>query len=259
MVARSPKEESRRSSKAWDSSRQPSRGILKSSSLNKLTKTTALKQKQIMEKSEPSATSLSEMMDSLTLVAHSKPISTQVNKLYQSYDFEDTYDESTLLTVKYSISKERLQSLEKAKFQPSLGDIYDIEDMIDMVLAKKTDENNIYNTFYCDAYWLIKYIDVIVGLVFAKFQLKEDQLISYDPQRKEFDDTTESRLEQTNIIKDHVSYCDWVATTVGPNYKQRNVPSEIKELFVSMIKKLRTLLVEEHGCVPWIIYACDLF
>jgi len=259
MVARSPKEESKRSSKAWDSSRLPNRGILKNPSQKQLTHITIPKQKDIIENQESSAPNLSEMMDKLTLVAHSKPISTEAKKLYQRFEYEEAYDESTVLTVKFSISKERLLSLEKAKFQLSFGDIFEIPEMITMVLDKKEDENSIYNTFYCDAYWLITYIDVIVTLVFAKFEINEDEVISYDPKRKVFDNTTQSRLEQTNIIKDHVSYCDWVARTVGPNYKQRNVPAEIKELFISMTNKLKILLVEEHGCSSWIDYACDLF
>jgi hypothetical protein len=200
------------------------------------------------------------MMSSLTLVAHSKPISTKAKKLYQSFAFEDSYDESTVLTVKFCLTKERLEALEASKYQLTFADIFDIPEIISIVLDKAKDDCcGLYNTFFCDAYWLIKYIDAIIHQVFNKFNVSEEQVIFYNPTRNSFDDTRESRLEQTNIIKDHVSYCDWVATTVGPNYKQRNVPEEIKDLFISMITKLNTLLTSENGCGSWINYACDLF
>lgn len=257
MVARSPKDVSRRSSRAWDSTKIPSRGILKKSSCQAVSRSSNAKTDIVKGHDN---NSLSDMMDSLTLVAHSKPVVTDVKHLYQSYDYEEAYDETTSLTVKFSITKERLEALQQAKYQLTFSDIFEIQDIIEMVLDEAKDRNiGLYNTFYCDSYWLIKYIDVVVCLVFQKFDINEDETLCYNPTRRVFDTTLSSRLEQTNIIKDHISYCDWIATTVGPNYKRKNVPSDIKDIFVTMIKKLRNLLTDENGCSSWISYACDLF
>jgi len=257
MVARSPKEVSRRSSKAWDCSRLPSRGILKKPSFQ-VSHACCYGKTKIEKECEQS--NLSKMMDSLTLVAHSKPVVTEVKKLYQSFEYEETYDESTILTVKFSLTKERLDALKEAKNQLTFSDIFEIPDIIDMVLDKaKDDIFGLYNTFYCDAYWLIKYVDIIVNQVFMKFKINDCDMLTYDPNRNVFDDTTSSRLEQTNIIKDHISYCDWIATTVGPNYRQKNVPAEIKDIFITMITKLKKLVTDENGCSSWITYACNLF
>ena len=259
MVAKSPQEVSRRTSKAWDCSRLPSGGILKKPSSQVYPAIHSTKKTRTIP--EPETNNLSKMMDSLTLVAHSKPILTPVKKLYQSFEYEDTYNEQTTLTVKYSLTKERLDTLKGAKNQLTFSDVFDIVDMIETVLDMAKDDTrfNMYSTFYCDAYWLIKYVDVVVSQVFLKFEVEENELLSYNPSKDTFDESHSSRLEQTNIIKDHISYCDWIATTVGPNYKRKNVPAEIKDIFISMISKLNKLLTNENGCSSWITYACELF
>lgn len=259
MVARSPKVVSRRASKAWDCSRYPSVGILKRPLSQACATNRLVRKTRTIQESETN--NVSNMMESLTLVAHSKPIVTQVKKLYQSFEYEDTYNEETILTVKYSLTKERLDALKEAKNQLTFSDILDILDMIEAVLDKTKDDTHffMYNTFYCDAYWLIKYVDVVVNQVFLKFKVEEQEMLTYDPSKDTFDGSHSSRLEQTNIIKDHISYCDWITTTVGPNYKRKNVPVEIKDIVVTMISKLSKLLTNEAGCSSWITYACDLF
>lgn len=257
MVATPLKEPSQRSSRAWDCSRTPTRGILK------VQKKPSLSPKIIElpdDHEDAVFDDILKQMDSLMLVAQSSPVKTTVAKHYQSYDFEDAYDLHTPLTIKFSLTKERLDCLIKKTSAISFDDVFPLYDMLQHVSSEAKSSGTIYNTYYCDAYWLFKYLDVIVTNVLSKFNLTADDEVMFDPRRQTFDGSEESRLEQTHIIKDHLAHCDWVATSLSSNSRSRSVPDEIKTMFDKLIKKLSSLLTDEgvDGSQSWIDYACSV-
>lgn len=249
-----------RSNKSWEPSYLPTKSILKNSRRGpQLTKPILKsKNKLVIEKTE---LNLEEMMDKLQIIVHSQPINTTISKLYQIFDFEDIYESNTRLLVKHSITKERIVRIQKNDSIITFSDVFDIQDLLETIIDEGEHlSNQIHANFYCDSYWLIKYTDVIVIQVFDTFNIEKDTSISFDPNKRHFQSSPDSRLEQTHIIKDHLSYCDWIASTIAPNYKNNNVPDNINILFLRMLKHLHTLLTtSSNDCVSWLDYACGLF
>lgn len=248
-----------RSSAAWDRSRQPRRSILKRRSPSK--ERTSRGARVETHLTVPSC-DIQDLLHEMTL-SERKPtpprvVTVKASKLYGNpYQNCHHYDVSTSVTIRYGISDQRIRELRNHEALISFMDIYDIPSLLKELVSQNVDvfyePGN--NDFYCNAYWAVMFTDAIAELVFEKLGICLDSDISYDP-TVDIRSCVKSMAEMTHILKDQLSVCDWLTTTIGPNYQNDNIPYQLGPHLQEELNKLLGVLTSSND--KWIEGAVSL-
>lgn len=234
----------------------------------------------------PTVVSLDEAMNRMSMDEHRlspsshNTVTVKASTLYGAkYDFLQPYQVSTAMTIRYGLSSQRIQRMRDHVALVSFVDIYDLPALIKEVInqypdvnsqlnAMTADDHDLYgdiraqtgglhtrdviNDFYCNAYWAVKMADAIAELVFEKLSISLDTDITYKASY-DSDSMVLSIPETTHNIKSQISLCDWMTSTIAPNYAQGYVPIQIG---VKLLQELENL-VKCLTCANymWIDYA----
>lgn len=259
---------SRRTSLAWDRTRQPKRGILKhKSSTHRRTTSDSTScicdDKSLLIPSQD----IQDILKSMTLddkssqthtTASTDTITVKATKLYNiPYEPCHHYNVSTSLTIRYALSENRITKIRNHESLISFMDIYDLPALLKEVISQypfifHDTESNSHNDFYCNAYWAVRITDSIAELVFEKLGLSNDSVITYNPS-VDLRVSVRSITETTHILKHQVSVCDWLTTTIGPNYTNTCIPYQLGSLLLKELLKLLDILTCANDM--WIEYA----
>jgi hypothetical protein len=186
----------------------------------------------------------------MTLGDSSTPgsITVKASKLYGSpYENCHHYNTSTSVTIRYGLSSQRIQRIRNHESLISFMDIYDLPALLREVICRSTDDSgeSLTNDFYCNAYWAVRLTDTIAELVFEKLSISLDDDITYSPSA-DLTVCVKSIPETTHILKHQISVCDWLTTTIGPNYTNGNVPYQLGPLLLKELQKLHAILTSAN-------------
>ena len=237
-----------RSSSAWDRSRQPRRGILKRKSPPKdRSRRIPNLDTHLTVPSDDIQDLLNEMtINDKETITSSKAITVKASKLYGSpYQNCHHYDVSTAFTIRYNISDSRIQKIRRHESLVDFTDIYDLpglfREVTDQSLESFYEQTN--SDFYCNAYWAIMLTDAIAELVFEKFAISLDSEITYDPTPSVWIWSSPNNIMMmTHVLKDQLSVCEWLATTIGPNYQNDNIPYQLGPHLQDELKKVLSII-----------------
>lgn len=232
----------------------------------------------IKPKTKNDSNDIQDLMNKLSInqqsniTQHQTYYYTKINagKLYRKFDDSTSYDNSTSFTIRYGLNKQRIQNLRNNQTLINILDIFDISTMLNELINfynkycqtitsnDNTDDvtsfNNISNDFYCNTYWTISFLETIVKLVFDKMNIKHDDDIMFNSQRIFFKEC--DNIEHTHILKEQLSVCEWIITTIGPNYEKDDIPYQLGSLLIREIKKIFYIINTENN--KWITYAINL-
>ena len=229
-----------RTSLAWDQTRQPRRGILK--------------HKPPSQRRQPQFLTippLQDILDGLSLAETPDPLTVKASKLYGTrYESCHHYNVSTTITMRYGLSSQRITRLREHQALISFMDIYDLPQLLKEVIHQQ--ESNLMEDFFCNAYWAVCMTNTIAELVFEKLDINLDDDITYNPS-SDLSRSVKSIQETTHILKNQISVCDWLTTTIGPNYMAGNVPHQIGPLLSKELKKLHSVLTTANDM--WVEHA----
>lgn len=202
---------------------------------------------------------IQNLMDKLSINNNTNNTKTiiKANKLYKRFDESSSYNNSTSFTIRYGISQQRINSLKNNTSLVNVMDIFDLPTMLNELLKHKInyyETNTEINDFFCNAYWLVALLDTIITLVFDKMNINYTDEICYDPCRESFKDC--SNEEHTHILKEQLSVCEWITTTIGPNYEIGEIPYQIFPLLISELKKTLSIITCENS--KWLSYVINL-
>lgn len=266
---------SRRTSLAWDKTRKPTKSILKTRSRSRYFSTQDLlipnennttNHVQSVDMDEQMNTLLgnlsletitrrqtNQVQASTTSASASSPTRVKAGKLYKPFTFEEHnsayLNNSTSFTIRYAISQQRIKRLTSNQALISFIDIYDIPKMLNEVIWQFKDvsvsvnEPDTYmanNIFYCNAYWVIIFIDAITQLVFDKLKIPEETIIQYNSDRLHFKDCQTD--EHTHIIKEQLTICEWLTSTIAPNVEKGFVPYQLGPMLMRELVKLLNII-----------------
>lgn len=293
MVRMQPKEikmESLRTSLAWDRTRMPSKGILKHKpntsqtspaqhkrhshkGVSLLVKHPSTDTDDIINLSSYSpitspvssntTTDIQDLLQNLSIdntiqnPKNPKQITVKAKKLYRLFDECNCYDISTPFTMKYSLSYQRINKIQNNQALITPNDIYFLPLMIvEVVKQHKGDEQNPYenNDFYCNAYWVIYLSYTITHLVFEQMNIDRKERITYEADKTNFDKC--NVLEHTHILRHQLSVCEWLVTTIGPNYLKDEVPYQLGPLLIRELKRLYDIIDANNQI--WLSHATAL-
>lgn len=259
---------SRRTSLAWDRTRQPKRGILKHRKTTNgiFSVSKPMRDDSLLVSSQDiqdilGSMSLNETMSSQLHQSNTdESIEVKASKLYGiPYEPCHHYNVSTSLTIRYALSEHRITKIRNHESLISFMDIYDLPALLKEVIGQyplifhETGSNS-NNDFYCNAYWAVRLTDSIAELVFEKLGLTNDSVITYNPS-VDLRTNVRSITETTHILKHQVSVCDWLTTTIGPNYTNTCIPYQLGSLLLKELLKLLDILTCANDM--WINYAVN--
>lgn len=278
---------SRRTSLAWDKTRKPTKSILKTRSRSRYFSTQDLlipnennttNHEQSVDTDELTMQTLlgnlsletitrrqTNQTQASTSATAPSPTRVKAGKLYKPFTFEEHnsayLNNSTSFTIRYAISQHRIKRLTSNQALISFIDIYDIPKMLNEVIWQFNDvsvsvnEPDTYmansqanNIFYCNAYWVIIFIDAITQLVFDKLKIPEETIIQYNSDRLHFKDCQTD--EHTHIIKEQLTICEWLTSTIAPNVEKGFVPYQLGPMLMRELVKLLKIINCENS--KWI-------
>lgn len=230
---------------AWDKDRYPTRGILKKrkqpnlaqTAINSLLVNETTATQETLKEDIPDIVNL---MNQLSILAKSQPVNTTAGKLYQKFEDCDYYNVSTPLTLQHQLSRVRIQQLGSHTTFISPNDICSLPTLLDELI--KDGQFSLSNEFYVDAYWTISLLDIICYLVFETFKMDNTTEVSYDPSKVFEKGNPLDFIEHTHILKDQISVCEWLSTTIGPNYAKEDVPPQLRMMLLRELDKLKQIL-----------------
>ena len=236
-----------RSSSAWDRLRQPRRGILKRKSPPKNRAGRGLNMDtHLMVPSDDIQDLLSDMTINDKGHTSSRAITVKASKLYGSpYENCHHYDVSTAVTIRYNISDSRIKKIRNHESLISFIDIYDLPSLFREITNQSVESfyEQTNNDFYCNAYWAVMLTDAIAELVFERFAISLDSEITYDPSPSLWIwDNSDNIATMTHVLKDQLSVCEWLTTTIGPNYQNDNIPYQLGPHLQDELKKVLSII-----------------
>ncbi len=236
-----------RSSSAWDRSRQPRRGILKHKSPPKdRVRRCPNIETHLMVPSDDIQELLSGMTISDSEPGASKAITVKASKLYGSpYRNCHHYDISTTVTIKYDLSDSRIQKIRSHESLIGFTDIYDLPALFREITNQSMESfyEQTNNDFYCNAYWAVTLTDAIAELVFERFAISLESEITYDPNPSLWLwGGSNNIVTMTHALKDQLSVCEWLTTTIGPNYQNDNIPCQLGPHLQDELKKVLSII-----------------
>lgn len=236
-----------RSSSAWDRSRQPRRGILKRKSPPKDRARRGINlETHLMVPSDEIQDLLSNMTIGDSDPTSSRTVTVKASKLYGSpYQNCHHYDISTNVTIRYDISDSRIQKIRSHESLIGFTDIYDLpalfREITNQSLESFYEQTN--NDFYCNAYWAVTLTDAIAELVFERFAISLESEITYDPNPSMWLwGGSNNIVTMTHVLKDQLSVCEWLTTTIGPNYQNDNIPYQLGPHLQDELKKVLNII-----------------
>ena len=192
---------------------------------------------------------------------------------YRVLGFEQDYDEPSLFTMRYGLTRDKLDKMISGAVPISFCDVYVIWEMLSFVKRElKANPEAPQASFYGDSYWLFKYVETVVTQLSIKFGIDKFPLaiISFaqNPEMSQF--VFMDRRQQTHIIRDHLNLCDWASSTLGTNFKERRIPYEFVRIFHQALVKLSEYMASQPNpanipadkpelALCWLDYACNQF
>jgi len=218
----------------------------------------------------PRVTELEDEIETLRLVSTSKPVKVVSSKHYVRHDYEPYYSSiPTPLTITTNLNQETLDTILEAglfnindlvslpkRLRTILCHIEEPNDDSDYETSDNQDENDL-TTFFVDSYWLIKLLDTIITKIAKEYRdipNPFDGNITFQPGKTDFQTDKEGVIEQTHVLKDQVSLCEWIITSLSGNSNGNSKPPVlcIKTL-IANIRKVIALL--ETNNQQWIEFA----
>lgn len=266
-----------RSSLTWDKNKQPYKSILKH---NMKYSNNIIRKKQGTEngnkivivinvpETNKSSDDINDVLDKMTLSECEKSklsndslvskdkLQIKASKLYgTTYEMCHQYNVSTSITIRYSLSHERIMRLRKHTGLIQFMDIYNLSSLLKEIIQQQPgtyEEPEYNNDFYCNAYWAVQLTNSIAELVFEKLNIKMEESITYNP-CIDLNQTDCEIDEMTHILKHQLSVCEWLTTTIAPNYQNGCIPYQLGPLLVRELQNLLLILTTAND--KWIEYA----
>jgi hypothetical protein len=176
----------------------------------------------------------------------SRIVIVKASNLYGSpYQNCHHYDISTNVTIRYDISDSRIQKIRRHESLIGFTDIYDLPALFREITNQSVESfyEQTNNDFYCNAYWAIMLTDAIAELVFERFAISLDSDITYDPNPSMWLwGGSNNIVTMTHALKDQLSVCEWLTTTIGPNYQNDNIPYQLGPHLQDELKKVLSII-----------------
>jgi len=214
---------------------------------------------------------ITNMFESLRLVSTSKPVEVVSSKHYVRHQYEPYYSSiPTPLTITTNLNQETLDLiLETGLF--NINDLISLPKRLRTILchieeanddsevSDNIEDDNRSTTFFVDSYWLIKFLDTIITKIAKEYRdipNPFDGNITFQPGKTDFQKDKKGIIEQTHVLKDQVSLCEWIITSLSGNSNGNNKPPILcVRTLIANIRKVIALL--ETNNQQWIEFAIN--